>query len=161
MDLDKLLTLPTGTELGTSSWLRVSQDDIDIFGKVTHANHEAARVHLDPVWAREHSPYGRTIVYGFQTLALLSHFANEALAGHGIVSDGTGRLLNYGFDHVRMIDVVPVDAELRGRFTLSRVRARSTDLTEITLASVIEIRNNERPALVADWIFVLRSDSRK
>jgi len=65
-----------GEEIGRSGWYVIDQMDIDAFGRLTK---DVDAMHMDPGWAREHSPYGVTIVYGFQTISMMTAMINEIL----------------------------------------------------------------------------------
>ena len=67
-DFTELLDMPAGTDLGSSDWYTVTQDDIDTFATLTK---DEDPYHIDPEWARENSPLGTTISFGFLTVASL------------------------------------------------------------------------------------------
>jgi acyl dehydratase len=81
-----------GTELGTSSWVEVSQARIDLFAD---AADDHQYIHVDPEKAKD-SPFGGTIAHGFLTLALFIPLWSEILE----ISDA-GTLVNYGLDRAR------------------------------------------------------------
>ena len=62
------------------------------------------------------------------------------------------RSINYGFDRIRFLSPVPSGSQIRGRFELLRTEVQRD--TEVTLCcrATIDIRKQERPALVADWL---------
>jgi acyl dehydratase len=66
--------------------------------------------------------------------------------------EGVKRSINYGFDRIRFLSPVPSGSQIRGRFELLRAEVQRD--TEVTLCcrATIDIRNHERPALVADWL---------
>jgi acyl dehydratase len=143
--------MPPGTELGVSDWLQVTQAQIDEFGRLTF---DPSPHHNDPEWAAENSRTGSTISYGFFTLSLLTVFSQQVFARLEIGGDESIQLLNFGFNRVRLPESVPAGAEIRGRFTVSGARWRDAGGLEVTLDSVVEINGNDRPALVAEWLFV-------
>lgn len=149
--LERFLELAPGTELGVSDWHRVTQEGIDAFARLTQ---DPDPYHMDPEWARRMSPFGTTISYGFLTLALLTHFAHSVLGAHGFASDGDTQMLNFGFNRIRFPEPVPVQSDIRGRFTFAGARERPSGGLEVTLNVTVEIRGNDRPALVAEWLFV-------
>ena len=67
---DELESL-TGTELGASEWLTITQEIVDRFADVT-LDHQW--IHVDADRAVRESPYGTTIAHGFLTLSLVPHF---------------------------------------------------------------------------------------
>ncbi|WP_374598438.1 MaoC family dehydratase [Sphingosinicella sp.] len=145
-DVETLSSL-VGQEILVSDWISISQEEIDAFGKVTR---DIDPMHVDPNYAREHSPFGQTILFGFQTLSMLSHLCSPIRYRHdgGVV----GYDLNYGLNRVRFISPVPVNARFRNRMTIKSVEQREDGAYLITSENTIEIEGQERPALVAEWI---------
>jgi acyl dehydratase len=146
-----LLEMQPGAEMGVSGWHRVTQDDITAFAKITK---DEDPFHIDPGWARENSPLGTTIAFGFQTLSMLTYFLHQVFAELGIAADDDTQMFNFGFDRVRLPEPVPAGAEIRGRFSFGGARTRDAGGVEITVNVVVEIKDNEHPALVAQWLFV-------
>ncbi|MGO9005484.1 MAG: MaoC family dehydratase [Beijerinckiaceae bacterium] len=134
-----------GKEIGTSDWLRVSQERIDRFADATD-DHQF--IHVDPARAAKEAPFGGTIAHGFLTLSLLSKFAME------VVPKIDGRVLgiNYGFERIRFLAPVRSGARIRGRFTLHSATLRSERELLLRFAVTVEIENEEKPALAADWL---------
>ncbi|MFD0848826.1 MaoC family dehydratase [Sphingosinicella xenopeptidilytica] len=145
-DVETLSSL-VGQEILVSDWISISQDEIDAFGKVTR---DIDPMHVDPDYAREHSPFGQTILFGFQTLSMLSHLCSPIRYRHdgGVI----GYDLNYGLNRVRFISPVPVNARFRNRMSIKSVEQREDGAYLITSENTIEIEGQERPALVAEWI---------
>lgn len=141
-----------GQEIGVSSWYQIDQDRIDAFARATD---DADPMHVDPVWSANHSPFKRTVSFGFLTLSLLTHFSHEVFGWTGSESvDGGGYGLNYGFDRVRLVEPVPVGSRIRARFTLLELREPHPGETRSKYGVVVEIEGKERPALVAEWLAV-------
>jgi len=132
-------------ELGTSSWRTIDQPMIDAFAKLTGDTHW---LHTDPEKAARLSPFNGTIAHGFMTLALVTSCMNELL---DIAS--AKQFVNYGLDRVRFTGPVKSGARLRLRQRLESVKAIEGGV-RVTTKCVIEIENAERPALVADFIFL-------
>lgn len=147
VDRDAYVKL-VGREIGVSSWRVVDQPRIDAFAEVTE-DHQF--IHVDPERAARETPFGGTIAHGFLTLSLLSTFAYEVLP----TVNGVAMSVNYGFDKLRFISPVRAGTRVRGRFKLAEATWRTpTELLSRTQAS-IEIENEDRPALVADWLGLL------
>ncbi|MAM62037.1 MaoC family dehydratase [Maritimibacter sp. UBA3975] len=143
MTLDDFIAL-TGQEIGVSRWFEITQDRIDAFADATE-DHQY--IHTDPEAAAK-TPFGGTIAHGFLTLSLLS-----AMTYDGVPKvDGTVMGVNYGMNRMRFLSPVKVGSRVRGRFTLKEVdTSRPNEFTTITDVSV-EIENEDKPALVAEWI---------
>lgn len=137
-----------GEHLGTSEWLAISQERITAFGQITD---DLEPLHTDPAWCREHSPVGQPIAYGFLTLSLLTRFMHEITKGSLTgTTDRPGYALNYGFDRVRFVSVVPVDSRIRCHVTFAERRMRADgDLMRFSV--VVECEGASRPALTAEW----------
>lgn len=133
-----------GQELGASGWIAVDQAMINGFAEVTH---DKNFIHVDPV-AAGGTPFGGTIAHGLLVLSLLPIMAAEA----GLLIDGTAMSVNYGFDKVRMVSPVRSGARVRGRFALKELSERTPGQWMMTLAVTVEIENEPKPAVVADWL---------
>lgn len=144
MNLAELQT-HVGKDLATTAWFTVSQELIDRFADATD-DHQF--IHIDPVRAAKETPFGGTIAHGFLTLSLLSKFGMEALPP----IDGRVMGINYGFERIRFLAPVRSGARIRGRFNLHSVTIRGEREVLLRLAVTVEIENEEKPALAADWL---------
>ena len=142
-----------------SEWVEVTQAMIDNFGRATL---DSDPFHNDPAWARDHTPYGGTIAFGFLTVSLLTHLAANAIEGAGgnFKPEG-GHFLNYGFDRMRLVAPVPAGGRVRGRFIKGAEQEDQAGRIRRAMDAVIEIEGSERPALVATWLSVWVPDSVK
>jgi acyl dehydratase len=136
-----------GREIGVSNWIAVDQSMIDAFGRVTL---DWDRMHVDPAWCRENSPFGVTIGFGFLSVSLLTVMLNEVLERP---ADEVATL-NYGFDRLRLVAPVKVDQRIRGRFVLKDLQPRRVGRYQATYGATVEIEHEAKPALVADWLIV-------
>ena len=135
------------TELGISDWLEIDQARIDAFAAATNDHNP---LHVDPAAAAE-GPFGVTVAHGFLTLSLLSWFAYEV----DVLPAGVAFGLNYGFDRVRLMNPVRVGQRVRARIHLVEVSERGEGRYVFRLRVRIEIENEARPALVANWLTLL------
>ena len=103
------LAARVGAPLGSSDWITIDQQRIDLFAQAT-GDHQW--IHVDPVRAAE-GPYGGTIAHGFLTLSLLP----EMLASAFHIAD-VRMGVNYGLNRVRFTAPVPVGSRVRAQFTL-------------------------------------------
>ena len=154
-NFNSLLELPPGKELGTSDWHTVTQEDINEFAVLTR---DEDPFHTDPEWARANSPLGTTISFGFLTMSMLTWFSHQVFGALGISSGDDTQMFNFGFNRVRMPEPVPAGANIRGRFAFGGARVRENGGTEITVNVIVDIEDNDRPALVAEWLFVAVRD---
>ena len=143
VELSELSSL-IGTVIGTSDWVEIDQDRINVFADVTE-DHQF--IHVDPVKAKM-TPFGGTIAHGFLTLSLLSKFAQSAtISIKGVVMG-----VNYGLEMVRFLNPVAVGSKVRGVFTLKDVVEKKPGQILLTYGVSVEIDGVDKPALVADWL---------
>lgn len=139
--LDDLLALE-GQEVGTSDWVTITQEQVDLFAEAT-GDHQW--IHVD-VERAQSSPFGGTIAHGFLTLSLIPVFAQQIFD----LQFGDAKL-NYGCDAVRFTNPVPVGSRVRATATFEGVKQLDKGV-QITTKYVVEIEGVERPALVAKQI---------
>ena len=133
-----------GSEIGVSPWILIDQQSINTFADVT-GDHQF--IHVDPAAAAQ-TPFGGTVAHGFLTLSLLSQMAASVM----YVPDNLKMVVNYGFEKVRFIAPVRSGRRVRGRFTLARMEEKKPGQWQFLHAVTVEIEDEERPALQADWI---------
>ena len=92
--------------------------------------------------------YGGTIVHGFLTLSMLTQMLMSTVP----TIEGTSTSINYGFDKIRFLAPVRSGSAIRGRFTLASVEERVPNELTVRYETTLEIRDNDRPALFADWL---------
>ncbi|MEZ0165993.1 MaoC family dehydratase [Kineococcus sp. LSe6-4] len=131
-----------GTGIGPSSWMVVDQERIDRFAVATG---DDQWIHTDPERA-EDGPFGGTIAHGFLTLSLLIPLWSETFDVEGVTSK-----VNYGMDRVRFTAPVPAGSRVRLSGTLKDVTEVKGGV-QLTVAAVIEIEGQERPAVVVDFL---------
>jgi acyl dehydratase len=136
-----------GKELGASSWLIVDQLRIDGFAEATE---DRQFIHIDPA-AAAMTPFGGTIAHGFLSLSLLSRMAVEVLR----VPPSLRMVVNYGLDRVRFIAPVRSGKRVRGHFRLDCVDERGPGQLLLRHHARVEIEDQDRPALTADWLALL------
>jgi len=146
-DIEKM----TGQEMGVSDWILVDQTMIDLFADAT-ADHQF--IHTDPQRARAETPFGGTIAHGFLTLSLLSAMHFNCVPR--IREQKMG--INYGFDKVRFMAPVRSGSRVRGRFVMANARFRGADRLMITYHVTVEIENERKAALSADWSTLIQFD---
>jgi acyl dehydratase len=133
-----------GSELGVSDWFLIDQSRINAFADAT-LDHQF--IHVDPEQAKL-TPFGGTIAHGFLTLSLLPYL----VTGLGIGMEGAVMGLNYGFDKIRFLAPVKVGSRVRARARLAGFQEKAPKQFLITQEITIEIENDARPALVAQWL---------
>ena len=134
-----------GKELGYSDWLKIDQDRINKFADAT-LDHQF--IHVDPERAEKETPFGSTIVHGYLTLSLLVHLTSET----AIKLDKMVMVLNYGLNKLRFLQPVKVNSEIRLKHKLLDVTERNPGQYLLTSEVTIEIKGEEKPALVAETL---------
>lgn len=140
-----------GTEVGISEWITVDQPMIDLFANATH-DHQF--IHVDPERAAAESPFGGTIAHGFLTLSLLSAMNFDCVPKIREQTMG----INYGFDRIRFMSPVKSGSRIRGHFTLAEIRFRGAGMLMTTYEVSVEIENEKKPALTANWTTIVQFD---
>ncbi|WP_136611015.1 MaoC family dehydratase [Sinomonas albida] len=141
VDFEKLFTM-AGADLGTTDWLEITQDRVNLFADATD-DHQW--IHVDPERAKD-GPFGAPIAHGFLTLSLLIPFWGELFDVEGVTTK-----VNYGLDRVRFTSPVKVGSKVR-------MAGRIAEVTEvkggaqIKVNATIEIEGQERPAVVAEFL---------
>jgi acyl dehydratase len=133
----------SGTAIGTSDWIEISQERIDLFARATD-DHQW--IHVDPERAAD-GPFGGTIAHGFLTLSLFIPLWSSLLE----ISDAT-TLVNYGLDKVRFTSPVRAGSRVRLTATLTRVDEVPKGGYQLGVSGTIEIEGQERPAVVIEFI---------
>ncbi|MFD1328104.1 MaoC family dehydratase [Mycoplana ramosa] len=140
-----------GKEIGVSKWFTVDQTMIDRFAEATE-DHQF--IHTDPVRAAAETPFGGTIAHGFLSLSLLSAMNYDCLPR--VIEQTMG--INYGFDKVRFMTPVKSGARVRGRFTMAEARFRGAGMLMVTYDVTVDVENERKPALTANWITIIQFD---
>jgi len=138
-DLEKAV----GQTLGTSDWLEITQERVDLFAEAT-GDHQW--IHTDPERARE-GPFGGTIAHGYLTQSLVNYFLPQIVDVRGI-SMG----INYGADRLRFPAPVPVGSRVRGRAELIEVEKTKDGAVQAKIRVTVEIEGSDRPGCVIDTI---------
>lgn len=136
------LIAAVGTVLGTSDWLEIDQQRINLFADAT-GDHQW--IHVDPERAKD-GPFGKCIAHGYLTLSLVNLFLPQIVEVQGIAMG-----VNVGCDRIRFPAPVPVGSRVRGLGELLSVEEIKGGVQSVVRVTV-EIEGNDRPACVADTI---------
>lgn len=129
-------------DFGTSEWHTVTQDNITAFANATD---DYVTIHLDPEAARS-AGLDNTIAHGLYTLSLGPKFMAELYETPGIPLG-----LNYGFNSVRFIHVVPVNSRVRMHLHLQSWEPINGG-AKFVFKETFEIEGVEKPACVAEAV---------
>lgn len=133
-----------GEVLGTSDWLEVPQERINMFADAT-LDHQW--IHVDPEKAKE-GPFGQTIVHGYLTLSLLPHMWCQIITVNNLKM-----MVNYGMDKMKFGQPVLSGQCIRLTAKLESI----ADLRGICKAEIsfkIEIKDQKKPALTGVATFL-------
>lgn len=133
-----------GQDIGTSEWILVDQAMIDAFAETTD-DHQF--IHVNPEMAKA-TPFGGTIAHGFLTLSLLSAMSASAVEKPQVMMS-----VNYGFNKVRFLTPVKSGKRIRGHFTLLELVEKRPGQWQQTVEATVEIEGEDKPCLIAEWIF--------
>ena len=143
------LAAAVGTHVGTSEWINVDQNRIDLFADAT-GDHQW--IHVDPDRAAS-GPFGATIAHGFLTLSLI-----PMLIKHVYRVEGVAVAVNYGLNKVRFMNPVRVGSKVR-----AAVDVVSADEVpnghQVVLKVTVEIHGSDKPACVAETVTRLYTSS--
>jgi acyl dehydratase len=131
-----------GQRLGPTEWREMTQARVNEFADVTEDHNY---IHVDPERAKN-SPFGGTIAHGYLSVALLAPISQQLLDVQG----ATG--VNYGMDRLRFPAPLPVGGEFRGSGEVLDVTEVKGGM-QVKVKLTVEVRDQERPALVADCLF--------
>ena len=131
-----------GSPLGTSDWVTISQQQVDLFADAT-GDHQW--LHTDPRRSAA-SPFEGTIAHGYLTLALAPVLISQVLQIRELTA-----ALNYGINTVRFPTPARVDSQIRATVSVRSARQRIAGV-EAVFTLTYEIDGEETPACVADVI---------
>jgi acyl dehydratase len=132
-----------GEIIGTSDWFVIDQHRIDQFADTTE---DRQFIHVDPEAAKA-TPFGQTIAHGFLTVSMLAPMMS------GLEKPAVAMSVNYGFNKVRFLSPVKSGKRIRGQFKLLELVEKRPGQWQQTVEATVEIEGEDKPALLAEWIF--------
>lgn len=138
-----LLDLEEGTDLGVSSSIEITQQDIDTYADATR-DHQW--IHVDPERAAE-GPFGSTIAHGYLTLGLVIPLWSELLRVENVAM-----AVNYGLNRLRFPAPVPVGSRIRLEGSLASAREVEGGV-EVVADLTMLVEGLDKPALVAEAVY--------
>ena len=133
-----------GQVLGTSEWLEVPQERINLFADAT-LDHQW--IHVDAEKAKS-GPFGQTIVHGYLTLSLLPHLWNEIIEVRNLKM-----MVNYGMDKMRFGQPVLSGNRIRLVANLAKIESLR-GICKAYIDFTIEIEGQRKPALKGEAQFL-------
>jgi len=139
-----------GKELGTSDYLKITQDRINKFAEATL---DYQWIHVDTERAKTDSPFKTTIAHGYLMVSILPYLWDQIIEVNNIKM-----LINYGIEKLKFGQAVVVDSEIRLRVKLeSLVNLRGIAKAELKV--VLEIKDCPKNALEETVIFLYHFNS--
>lgn len=136
-----------GREVGMTNWFPITQSLVNQFASFTG---DFQFIHVDQDRTQRETCYAGTIAHGMLTMALMPTFASYGT----LKIVGTKQSIIYGLDRVRFLNPVKIGSRIRGRFSLLSAEERNEQEVLLRHAVTIELENELKPALIADWIVV-------
>ena len=137
------LRAAVGRELGTSDWLEITQEKVNLFADST-GDHQW--IHVDPERAKA-GPFGGPIAHGYLTLSLIPYFLPTLLQ---VTDISMG--VNYGAEKVRFPSPVPVGAKLRCGVEVKSVEDVAGG-AQATMEATLEVEGAPKPSCVATVVY--------
>ena len=134
-----------GKELGVSEYLKVTQQQINLFADAT-LDHQW--IHINPERCAVESPFKSTIAHGYLTLSLLPYLWAQIADFKNIKL-----MVNYGIEKLKFANPVLVNSEVRMRAKLSDL-INLRGIAKAQLDIELEIKDSPKPALTATLIFL-------
>ena len=131
-----------GQSLGTTEWIEVTQQQVDLFADATG---DRQWIHIDAERAAK-GPFKGTIAHGYLTLALTPSVIAQVLEIRELTA-----ALNYGLNKVRFPAPVRVGSQVRAVVTVASAQQKTSGV-ESVFKLTYEIDGEARPACVADVI---------
>ena len=143
----KELTNFKSFDLGYGDWVLIDQKLINDFAEVSGDNQW---IHVDVKRASKDMPEGQTIAHGLLTLCLSTKMGQEQLK-----IENTKLVINYGIDNLRFTSPVKVNSRIRMRSLIKDVTEREDESILLRVKRVIEIEEQEKPAMVAETLSLI------
>jgi acyl dehydratase len=131
-----------GQSLGTTDWITVTQQQVDLFADATG---DRQWIHTDAERAAK-GPFKGTIAHGYLTLSLTPAVIAQVLEIREVTA-----ALNYGLNKVRFPAPVRVGSQVRAAVTVASAQQKTSGV-ESVFKLTYEIDGQARPACVADVI---------
>ena len=131
-----------GQSLGTTEWITVTQQQVDLFANATG---DRQWIHTDAERAAK-GPFKGTIAHGYLTLSLTPTVIAQVLEIREVTA-----ALNYGLNRVRFPAPLRVGSQVRAAVTVASAQQKTSGV-ESVFKLTYEIDGEARPACVADVI---------
>ncbi len=138
------LAAHVGEALGYSSWVLVTQENVDAYAVATNDHQWFCE---DPERARRESPYGGTVAPGYFLLALVPGMLKEIW-----YVTGARMAVNYGIERLRFPAPLRVGDSARLHASLAEITP-APGATDVRLALELEAKTQTKPVCVAEGVY--------
>ena len=132
-----------------SEWFRMDQELIDKFAEVTG---DTQWIHTDTQRAKVESPYKTTVAHGFLILSLIPYLVGsnreDFFEKH---YPGMKYIVNYGLNKVRFPTPVKENSYVKAKLIPVSIENLG-DSVEIVYKIIVNIKGEEKPAVVAEQV---------
>ena len=132
-----------------SEWFRIDQELIDKFAEVTG---DTQWIHIDTQRAKVESPYKTTVAHGFLILSLIPYLVGsnreDFFKKH---YPGMKYIVNYGLNKVRFPTPVKENSYVKAKLIPVSIENLG-DSVEIVYKIIVNIKGEEKPAVVAEQV---------
>lgn len=139
-----------GIDLTPSAWRVIDAERIQRFADISDERHW---IHTDADRVRRETSFPGLVAHGFLTASLLT-----SMAGECVRIERADRILNYGMDKLRFTEVVTAGDRVRLRLKLIDIKSNADGGQRLTWGCTMEIEGKSRPALVADFLWLVMAE---
>ena len=139
-DLQALL----GKEVGPTDWREVSQEDIDLFARLSG---DDQWIHVDVERAKTESPFGTTVAHGNLTLSMIDGLRRDLIESKGFKLG-----VNYGWNKVRFPAPVPAGSKVRAKAEVTSVDEVGGGWYQVVTKFTVEVEGGDKPVCVGESV---------
>ncbi len=139
-DLQALL----GKEVGPTDWRDVTQEDIDLFAKLSG---DDQWIHVDVERAKTESPFGTTVAHGNLTLSMIDGLRRDLIESKGFKLG-----VNYGWNKVRFPAPVPAGSKVRAKAEVTDVDEVGGGWYQVVTKFTVEVEGGDKPVCVGESV---------
>jgi acyl dehydratase len=126
-----------GKEIGTSEFIRITQEQIDKFADATL---DYQWIHTNPERAAKESPFKTTIAHGYLTVSMLTYLWYSIVDVRNVKM-----IVNYGIEKLKFQQPVLVNDKIRAIVSLNDIK-NLRGIARIQVKIVVEIEGQKKPA---------------
>ena len=133
-----------GKEVGPTDWREVTQEDIDLFAKLSG---DDQWIHVDVDRATTASPFGTTVAHGNLTLSMIDGLRRDLIESKGFKLG-----VNYGWNKVRFPAPVPAGSKVRAKAEVTDIDEVGGGWYQVVTKFTVEVEGGEKPVCVGESV---------